>query len=80
MPRARHCWESVDSYRKTVEQVIVWFGVRVPPTAYVVAKVEITLTSRPGQAGRKSMRFNSSVQGSELGPLRLILNYAGESR
>ncbi len=41
-------WEGVDPYRKTVEREIVWFGVRVPPTAYLVAKVKITLNLASG--------------------------------
>ena len=36
-------WEGIDSYKASATREIVWFAVRVPKTAYLVAKVKITL-------------------------------------
>ena len=36
-------WEGIDPYKKSAVREIVWFAVRVPKTAYLVAKVKITL-------------------------------------
>jgi hypothetical protein len=43
-------WEGVDPYQAPAVREIVWFAVRVPKTAYLVAKVKITLnlTAGPG--------------------------------
>lgn len=36
-------WEGVDPYQPPAARDITWFGVRVPKTSYLVAKVKITL-------------------------------------
>jgi hypothetical protein len=36
-------WVGDDPYKPSAVRETVWFGVRVPPTAYLVAKVKITL-------------------------------------
>ncbi len=43
-------WEGVDSYQAPATREIVWFAVRVSKTAYLVAKVKITLnlSATPG--------------------------------
>jgi hypothetical protein len=43
-------WEGVDPYKAPAVREIVWFAVRVPKTAYLVARVKLTLNlgSGPG--------------------------------
>jgi hypothetical protein len=41
-------WEGVDPYKTPAVREIVWFSVRVPQTAYLVAKVKITLNLASG--------------------------------
>ena len=36
-------WEGADDYKPSAVREIVWFGVRVPKTSYLVAKIKITL-------------------------------------
>ena len=36
-------WEGVDPFKATAVREIVWFAIRVPKTAYLVAKIKITL-------------------------------------
>lgn len=41
-------WEGVDPYQALSVREIVWFGVRVPPTSYLVARVKLTLNLASG--------------------------------
>ena len=41
-------WEGVDPYQAPAVRKIVWFGVRVPRTAYLVARVKFTLNLASG--------------------------------
>jgi hypothetical protein len=41
-------WEGVDPYKVPAVREIAWFAVRVPQTAYLVAKVKITLNLASG--------------------------------
>lgn len=36
-------WEGIDPYKATAVREIVWFAIRVPKTAYLVAKIKVTL-------------------------------------
>ena len=41
-------WEGVDPYKASAVREIVWFGVRVPKTTYLVARVKLTLNLASG--------------------------------
>ena len=41
-------WEGVDPFKATAVREIVWFAVRVPKTAYLVARVRLTLNLAAG--------------------------------
>ena len=41
-------WEGADPYKAPAIREIVWFAVRVPPTAYRVARVKLTLNLASG--------------------------------
>ena len=41
-------WDGIDPYQTPAVREIVWFGVRVPKTSYLVAKVKLTLNLASG--------------------------------
>jgi hypothetical protein len=57
-------WEGTDPYKAPAVREIVWFGVRVPKTPYLVAKVKITLNlaSGPGWKEIDAVQLVGSAQ------------------
>jgi hypothetical protein len=57
-------WEGVDPYKAPPVREIIWFGVRVPKTDYLVVKVKITLNlaSGPGYKEIDAVQLVGAVQ------------------
>lgn len=66
-------WEGVDPYTPPAVRDIVWFGVRVPKTDYLVSKVKISLSLAAGLGWKQidavqlvgEMKMNCLRNGSE---------------